>query len=79
VGLIARGLELKGIATTLTSWNAGITRRIMPPRATFTRLARGATMGHPHNCAQQKRVLEATLALLAQDAPLKPIKLDEQE
>ena len=79
MGLIARGLELKGIATTLTSWNAGITRRIMPPRATFTRLARGATMGHPHNYAQQKRVLEATLALLAQDAPLKPIKLDEQE
>jgi len=79
VGLIARGLELKGIATTLTSWNAGITRRIMPPRATFTRLARGATMGNPHNYAQQKRVLEATLALLAQDAPLKPIKLDEQE
>jgi len=79
VGLIARGLELNGIATTLTSWNAGITRRIMPPRATFTRLARGATMGNPHNYAQQKRVLEATLALLAQDAPLKPIKLDEQE
>jgi len=79
VGLIARGLELKGIATTLTSWNAGITRRIMPPRATFTRLARGATMGNPHNYAQKKRILEATLALLAQDAPLKPIKLDEQE
>ena len=79
MGLIARGLELKGIATTLTSWNAGITRRIMPPRATFTRLARGATMGHPHNYAQQKRVLETTLALLAQDAPLKPIMLDEQE
>ncbi len=79
MGLIARGLELKGIATTLTSWNAGITRRIMPPRATFTRLARGATMGHPHNYAQQKRVLEATLALLAQDAPLKPTRLNEQE
>jgi len=79
VGLIARGLELKGIATTLTSWNAGITRRIMPPRATFTRLARGATMGNPHNYAQKKRRLEATLALLAQGAPLKPIKLDEQE
>jgi len=79
VGLIARGLELNGIATTLTSWNAGITRRTLPPRATFTRLARGATMGQPHNHAQQKRVLKATLSLLAKDAPLKPVRLDERE
>ena len=50
----------------------------MPPRATYTRLARGATLGNPHDSAQQKRVLEATLALLAQDAPLEPIKLDEK-
>jgi len=79
VGLIARGLELNGIATTLTSWNAGITRRLKPPRATFTRLAQGATMGQPHDHAQQKRVLEATLVLLAQDAPLKPKRLNERE
>jgi len=79
VGLIARGLELNGVATTLTSWNAGITRRVKPPRATFTRLARGATLGQPHDHAQQKRVLEATLALLSQDAPLKPTRLDEVE
>jgi len=79
VGLIARGLELNGIATTLTSWNAGITRRTLPPRATFTRLERGASMGQPHDLAQQKRVLDATLALLGQDAPIKPIRLDERK
>jgi hypothetical protein len=78
VGLAARALELRGIATTLTSWNAGVTRLTMPPRATFTRLARGATLGRPHDAAQQRRVLEATLALLAHDAPCGPVQLDER-
>lgn len=77
MGLIARALEMEGIATTLTSWNAGRTRITMPPRAAFTRLARGATIGKPHDLAQQRRVLEATLALLAEDAPLEPVLLDE--
>ena len=51
----------------------------MPPRATFTRLARGATMGQPHDRAQQRRVLDATLALLAEDAPIKPLQLREEK
>jgi hypothetical protein len=79
VGLIARALEEAGIATTLTSWNPGLTRRTKPPRATFTKLGRGATLGMPGDAAQQRRVLEATLALLAQDAPLEPVYLDERE
>lgn len=78
MGLVARALELHGIATTLTSWNAGITRQTMPPRATFTRLSGGVTLGQPHDAAQQRRVLEATLALLGQPAPLDPINLDER-
>ena len=78
MGLIARALELNGVASTLTSWSAGITRRVKPPRATYTRLARGATLRQPHDSAQQKRVLEATLALLSQDAPLEPVKLNER-
>ena len=78
MGLAARGLELRGIATTLTSWNAGVARLTMPPRATFTQLARGATLGRPHDADQQRRVLEATLALLAHDAPCAPIQLDER-
>lgn len=77
MGLIARVLEANGIATTLTSWNAAMTRGTAPPRATFTRLGRGATFGHPHDAAQQRRVLAATLALLAQDGPLKPVRLRE--
>lgn len=78
MGLIARALEMAGIATVITTWNAGRTRVTAPPRATFTRLARGATIGQPHDYAQQRRVLEATLALLAEDAPLKPVQLAER-
>jgi hypothetical protein len=78
VGLVARALELEGVTTTLTSWNGGVTRLTMPPRATFTCLAGGATLGRPGDAAQQRRVLGATLALLAQDAPLAPLQLDER-
>ena len=70
---------MDGIATTLTSWNLGFTKPTMPPRATYTRLARGSTVGMPDDKAQQRRVLDATLALLEQDAPLEAIKLDERE
>ena len=74
---MARALEMAGVATTLTSWNAGVTRLTAPPRATFTRLPRGMSLGVPHESAQQRRILEATLALLALDAPVEPVLLDE--
>ena len=77
MGLIARALEMEGIATTITSWNGGRTRVTGPPRATFTKLKRGSTMGAPNDKVQQRRVLDATLDLLAQDAPLKPVMLEE--
>jgi hypothetical protein len=66
-----------GVASTLTSWNAGITRLVGPPRATFTKLPRGSTLGHPHDNEQQRRVLEQTLALLEEDAPVEPIRFEE--
>lgn len=77
MGLIARALEQAGITTTLTSWNAGRTRVTAPPRATFTKLARGATIGRPNDPEQQLRVLNATLTLLSQEAPLDPVYLAE--
>jgi hypothetical protein len=66
------------MATTLTSWNPGRTRPTMPPRAVYTSLSRGATLGQPGNPDQQRRVVQATLSLLAQDSPLESIRLDEQ-
>lgn len=77
MGLLARALELAGVASVVTSWLGSVTRLTKPPRATFTRLQRGSTLGHPGDAAQQIRVLRATLALLEQDAPLAPITLDE--
>ena len=78
MGLIARGLELAGIATTLTTWSSAFTRKVLPPRATYTRLKSGATLGQPGDTAQHKRVLNATLALLSEDAPFDPVMLDER-
>ena len=77
MGLIARALEIEGIATTLTSWDVERTVILKPPRATYTKLGRGSTLGRPSDGAQQRRVLEATLQLLAQDAPLEPVYLSE--
>ena len=77
MGLIARGLQMAGYETVVTTWNAGIGRMANPPRMTITRLDRGQTIGKPNDSAQQRRVLEATLALLAQDAPIKPVQLSE--
>ena len=57
------------MATILISWAAPITRLTAPPRAVYTRLNRGATLGRPHDVTQQRRVLLAALGLLAQDAP----------
>lgn len=68
---------MAGIATTLTTWNAGRARVTRPPRAVYTRLERGATLGRPHDTAQQRRVLDATLALLAEDAPVAPVMMRE--
>ncbi len=68
---------MEGIAATLTSWRGAVTRLTMPPRATFTRMPRGMSLGRPHDVAQQRRILEATLTLLEQDAPLEPVLLDE--
>ena len=69
---------MAGFATTMTSWG-GVVRYVNPPRATLTRLGRGATLGAPHDTAQQRRVLLATLALLAWDAPVRLTTLDEEE
>ena len=35
-------------------------------------------MGRPGDRAQQRRVLDATLSLLALDAPMDPVMLDER-
>lgn len=68
---------MEGIPSTMTTWRDGIPRLTKPPRMTFTKLPRGSSLGAPHDEAQQRRVLEATLGLLEQEAPITPVILDE--
>ena len=42
------------------------------------RLESGAALGGPNDPDQQRRVLDATLALLSLDAPIDPVRLDER-
>ena len=78
MGLIARALEMGGIATAVVAWNGGRIRLVRVPRVVITRLERGVAFGRSGDEAQQRRVLEATLALLARDAPIEPVYLDER-
>lgn len=61
----------------MTTWRDGVARMIKAPRTTFTKLPRGSSVGAPHDSAQQRRVLESTLDLLSQDAPIDPVVLKE--
>ena len=61
----------------MTTWRDGVARQAKAPRVTFTKLPRGSSVGAPHDTAQQRRVLEATFELFKQDAPIKPVVLDE--
>ena len=77
MGLVARALEIEGIATTVVAWNGGRLRLLSPPRMVVTRLLRGVVFGRPGDQAQQCRVLQAALAMLEKDAPVEPLYLDE--
>jgi hypothetical protein len=72
--LVSRALENAGIATTIASWNIGVTHITAPARALYTRFDRGSTLGVPGDAEGQRAAIEATLALLAQSAPLDPVK-----
>ncbi len=77
MGLIARAIEQFGVATTIATWNGDRTWMTKPPRVLFAKTTRGSTLGAPDNAAQQRRVIEATLALLERDPPLEPVILDD--
>lgn len=77
MSLLNRAFEIEGIPSVMTTWRDGVARLAKAPRVTFTTLPRGATIGAPHDTAQQRRVLEATFELFKQEAPVKPVVLDE--
>ena len=77
MGLVARALEIEGIATVVVGWNGGRMRLVSLPRMAITRLSRGLAFGRPGDQKQQCRVLEAALALLERNAPVEPLYLEE--
>jgi hypothetical protein len=69
---------MNGIATVVISWEAKRLKLCNPPRSTVHG-ERGAPLGKPHDAAGQRAVLEQSLALLGQAAPLKMKILDGRE
>lgn len=76
-GLVARALEVNNIASTLTTWDADMAYLSAPPRLTATYLPAGSPLGMPHDEAQQRRVVTATLKLLELNSPTGIIYLNE--
>ena len=75
MGLIARALEIEGIATVTVAWNGGVMGKVSAPRVLITRLERGVAFGMPDDEQGQKDMLLATLKLLEKPAPMKPVFL----
>lgn len=69
-GLVARALEVNGIASVLVTWNATLAQFVAPPRLLVTGHGRAAPLG-PDADAQRK-TLQAALSLLEHPAPLPP-------
>lgn len=78
VGLVARGLELNGIATVVLSWDEKRLMLCNPPRAAVHG-EWGSPLGKPGDNAAQRLVLEQTLALLTKPAPHPFVMLDGRE
>lgn len=64
MGLIARALEARGIATICMSSAYSITRAVNPPRSVFLDYPLGHTAGKPNDPANQRRIMIDTLNTL---------------
>jgi hypothetical protein len=64
VGLIARALEARGIATVCVVMNRDITESVKPPRALFVRFPYGAPLGPAGDGVTQMAVIREALDLL---------------
>lgn len=67
MGLAARALELRGIATVCLATLPGAIARVRPPRVLTVPFERGMTVGPPGDPQTQRAVLKQALALLEED------------
>lgn len=72
--MLARALEVEGIATTSISMVREHTEKVKPPRALFVPFPFGHALGRADDVALQHRVLAAALDLL--NAPAGPVLVD---
>jgi hypothetical protein len=71
VGLVARELERRGVATVSLVLLHDAVRDEPPPRALWVPFFHGYALGPPDDPAAQREILEAALALLRdRDTPL---------
>ena len=66
--MLARALEVEGVATTSISMVREHTEKVKPPRALFVPFPFGHALGRPGDPVLQHRVLAAALALLEEPA-----------
>ena len=64
MGLVARALERRGIATVCLAALPGVIAKVQPPRVLTTPFERGMTVGPPGDIQTQRAVLEQALTLL---------------
>jgi hypothetical protein len=72
--VLARALEVQGVATTSISMVREHTEKVKPPRALFVPFPFGHALGRPNDPELQHRVLKAALDLLT--APAGPVLAD---
>ena len=66
MGLIAREIERRGIATVSLTSAWSITRSVNPPRAVYTDFPLGHTAGKPNDPALQRRIMTDALGALVE-------------
>ena len=69
-GLVARALEMAGVATVGLFWMPGAARAVLPPRALITGFSRGKALGEAQDADTHRAVLREAIGMLRQEAPL---------
>lgn len=64
MGLVARELERRGIATVTLSMLEEVTRKVKPPRTLLVPFGWGQPLGPPGEAELHRRVARAALAML---------------
>jgi hypothetical protein len=67
VGLVARELERRGIATVCLAMLEEVAEKVRPPRTLLVPFGWGQPLGPPGRAGVHRRVAEAALAMLEAD------------